>query len=201
MGTSIQIKNLRAGKVITLSSPLNSRARILYFSYSFLFLASTLAFGYLVVSSYDVLMAAIIAFLGTIACAIAFYRFINKATETEKLLVSKDQLDIINSTIFKRSVKSFVISEISDFKFNEKEKYEPHPLKGETFDYLGFQTEQQVIQDLHGDGRISFNYRGGLFRFGKDLASWEFKQLEVLLYELTGNDLRYTDKFEQENFN
>jgi hypothetical protein len=201
MGTSFHIKNLRNGKVITLSSPLYSRARILDFSYAILFLVSSLGFGYLIFTNYDVLMAAIIAFLGTIACAIAFYRFINKATETEKLFVSKERLDIMNSTIFKRSSKSFVISEISDFKFNEREKYEPHPLKGETFDYLGFQTEQHVIQDLHSEGRISFTYRGRPFRFGKDVASWEFSQLEVLVYELTGNDLRYTDKFEQENFN
>jgi hypothetical protein len=201
MGTNFKTQNFKDGKLITLSSP-NKGSKIFYWSYAIFFLISTIAFGYLlIIQWYEVIMATIIASLGIIAFAIAFYRFLNKATESEKLFVNKERLDIINSSILKTNTKSFGISEISNFKFNDKEKYEPHPLKGETFDYLGFQTEQQVIQDLHTEGRISFVYRGKLFRFGKYLASWDFSELEVLLYDLTGNDFRYTDKFEQENFN
>ena len=145
-------------------------------------------------------MASIISLLAMVAFSIASYRFINKATETERLFINRERLDIINSSLLKVAIKSYLLNEISDFKFLEKDKYEPHPLKGETFDYMGFQTEQEVIQDLHNEGRASFHYRGRQVRFGKELVSWEFKELEVLLYELTKNDFRYTDKYEQENF-
>ncbi len=145
-------------------------------------------------------MAAIISLLAAIAFFIAFYRFITRAMEVEIFFVNKQRLDIILASFFKTDRRSFLLADISDFKFLEKDRYEPHPLKGETFDYLGFQTEQQVIEDLHSEGRVSFVYYGRQVRFGKELFSWEFDELEVLLYDLTGNDFRYPDKYEEENF-
>jgi hypothetical protein len=201
MRTNFQIQDYQGGKLIRLSSPFSSRTRILDFVYAINFLVAAIAFTYLFISEWhEVVMAAIIAVLGIVAFTIGFYRFINKATETEKIFINKKEFEIINSSLLKVDKKSFLIGNISDFRFLEKERYEPHPLKGETFDYLGFQTEQQVIQDLHSEGRASFIYNGRQVRFGKELASWEFNELEVLLYEASGNDLRYTDKYEQENY-
>jgi len=48
------------------------------------------------------------------------------------------------------------------------------------------------------EGRASFVYQGQQVRFGKELASWDFDELEVLFYDITGNEFLYTDKFEQE---
>lgn len=171
------------------------------FFYAINFFVGTVAFGYLLLTEWsESIMASIIALIAVVGFSIAFYRFINKATETEKLFVNKHRLDIMVSSLFMVDRRSFLLADISDFKFLEKERFEPHPLKGETIDYLGFQTEQQVIQDLHSEGRASFVYNGRQVRFGKELVSWEFNELEVLLYDLTGNDFRYTDKYEQENF-
>ncbi len=201
METNFKVQDYQAGKQVRLSPPYSSKARILDFFYAFNFLAGTIGFSYLLLTTWnDSFMASIIALLGIVAFAIASYRFINKATEMEKLFINPQRLDIVNSSLFKVSKKSFLLADISDFKFLEKERYEPHPLKGETFDYLGFQAEQEVIQDLHSEGKVSFLYNGKQIRFGKDLASWEFNDLEVLLYDLTGNDFRYTDKYEQETF-
>jgi hypothetical protein len=196
MVTSFKIEHSNDGKIIKLSAPLSNRVKILDLFYALMFLAATIIFGYMFVTQWSLsISATIISGLAVFAFAIAFYRFFNKATETEKLFVKKNRLEIVNAGFLKMKRKSFIVNEISDLKFNEKEKFEPHPLKGETFDYLGFQTDQQVIQDLHSEGRVSFNYRGSLHRFGKELASWEFNELEDLIYELTGNDLSQPKKF------
>lgn len=200
MGTNFKVQDYQDGKYVRLSSPYGG-TRILDFFYALNFFVGTVAFGYLLLTKWsDSIMASIIALLAVVGFSIGFYRFINKATESEKIFVNKERLDIIVSRLFKVDRRSFLLANISDFRLLEKERFEPHPLKGETFDYLGFQTEQQVIQDLHSEGRASFVYNGRQVRFGKELVSWEFNELEVLLYELTGNDFRYTDKYEQENF-
>ena len=201
MRAFIQAKEYRDGKLIRISTPFSSRTKLLDFFYAALFIIGAVGFVSLIATQWkDSIGATIIAILMIIACLVAFYRFINKATESEKLFVNQERLDIISSSLLKVDRKSFLVNEIHDFKFLEKERYEPHPLKGETFDYLGFQTEQQIIQDLHSEGRASFIYRGRQVRFGKELASWDFSELEVLLYEITGNDFRYTDQYEQQNF-
>ena len=171
MGTNFKVQDYQNGKLVRLSS-IGSRARILDFFYAFNFFVAAVAFGYLLLTKWsDSVMASIIALLGVVAFSIAFYRFVNKATETEKFFVDNQKLDIIISSLFKMNKRSFLLSEISDFKFLEKERYEPHPLKGDIFDYLGFQTEQQVIQDLHSEGRVSFVYKSRQIRFGKELVS------------------------------
>jgi hypothetical protein len=57
-----------------------------------------------------------------------------------------------------------------------------------------------MINELHGDNRLGFYYEGKLVTFGEELYSWDFEKLEVLLYDITGNDFRYNDEFEKTHF-
>ncbi len=50
---------------------------------------------------------------------------------------------------------------------------------------------------MHGDDRLAFGYNGKTITFGENIYSWDFEQLEILLYDITGNDFRYDDKFEK----
>ena len=185
---SFEINEKGNGKLISLSKPLDTRAKILDFSYAILFIIATLGFMALFL-----LDGSIFGFIGTIVFGICFYRFAKRAAESEQLYIDKEKFEIIRKNFLKKSVLYFELSEISHFKFHERPKFSPHPLKGETFDYLGFQTEQQVISDVHTEGRISFMYKGKEIKFGKDLYSWNFEELEMLLYDVTGNDFRYRD--------
>lgn len=137
----------------------------------------------------------------TVVSSIVVIRFMRSANKAEQVFVNRTRLDIIELGLFKRKVASYDITKISNLRFNEKPQYSKHPLAGESFDYFGFQTEEKVIQDLFEDGRISFDYEGKQVKFGKDAASWEFEELEILLYDVTGNDLRYTDEYEKKHFN
>jgi hypothetical protein len=51
---------------------------------------------------------------------------------------------------------------------------------------------------MHGDNRLAFDYEGRIITFGQDVYSWEFEELEILLYDITGNDFRYDDEFEKQ---
>ena len=157
MQTNFRIQDGQNGKLVQLSSPLNNRVRILDLCYALKFLGGTILSCYQLPDAVSyTIVGTIITLLGLVTSAIAFYRFINKATESERLFANEERIDILVSGLFKMQKRSFLISGISEFKFLEKERYEPHPLKGESFDYLGFQTEQAVIQDLHSEGRVSF---------------------------------------------
>jgi hypothetical protein len=50
---------------------------------------------------------------------------------------------------------------------------------------------------MHGDNRISFKYGDKYITFGKDVYSWEFEEIEIAIYNVSGNDLRYKDSDEE----
>lgn len=115
------------------------------------------------------------------------YRFINKALQTERLIVSKTKLPIEKNGFLTNSISSYSISDISNLRYLKLPEVTKHPLAGETFDYLGFQTEQLVINEMHGDNRIAFEYGNKTITFGENLYSWDFDEIERLLQEVTGN--------------
>ena len=209
MSSELRVTDYKGGKLIRLSSPFDSRAKTLDFFSSMIYLLPILVILYVLFTRkgdiYDLLdqiltISTLFFTAAVIVFAIVFLKFFRRATAIEELFINKEQLQIINRTFLKTSVQSFEPKEISNFRFLDKEKWEPHPLNGQTFDYLGFQGQQEVIADLVSEGRISFDYKGRQYRFGKELYSWDFDQLEILLYDITGNDFRYTDKDEEKYF-
>jgi hypothetical protein len=193
------VKDYKGGKLVILSKALDNRSKILNAFYFFLCLGSVLIFGILLTSESNNLGSLIILILGVIAFLIAAYRFGNKAVFSERLFITGKVLEQIQQGFTKR-VYRYELSKISNFRHLDKPELTKHPLAGQNFDYLGFQTEQQVINELHGDKRLAFDYNGLVVTFGENIYTWDFDELEILLYDLTGNDLRYTDQFEKANF-
>ncbi|WP_236387118.1 hypothetical protein [Chitinophaga filiformis] len=107
----------------------------------------------------------------------------------EQLFISKDSLQLIRKEIFRSSRQAFNVEKISHFRHLAKPPLTKHPLAGEGFDYLGFQTEEQVINDMHGDNQLAFDYAGRTVKFGNDIPSWDFEELESIFLEVTGKDL------------
>jgi len=128
---------------------------------------------------------------------IGAFRFLNKILMTEKIFVNEKELRLIKKGFLNSEQTSFEISKISNFRHLEKPELPRHPLAGQTFDYLGFQTEQQVINEMHGDNRLAFDYNGKTIFFGQNVYSWDFEELDTLFYQITKNDLRYDDETEK----
>ena len=191
-------RDYKDGKIITFSKPLDSRAKILYAFYFLTFFASAILFFYLFLVEYNNSIGATIAvIIFVVAFCIAAFRFGNKAFMRDELFINKKELQLINQGILTENIRSYDITKISNFRHLDKPELTKHPLAGETFDYLGFQTEQKVISVMHGDNRLAFDYENNMVTFGENIYSWEFDELQILLYDVTGNDFRYTDEFEK----
>jgi hypothetical protein len=192
------VKDYKDGKLIILSKAFDTRPKILNSIYFFVFTVGALVFAVLAFSaisfSFWFLLFSLAVLFGY---SLAAYRFINKALQTEKLIVTKNNLTIVKTGFLSKKENTYENKLISKFRHLDKPEITRHPLAGDTFDYLGFQTEQQVINDLHGDNRLAFNYTGKTVTFGENIYTWEFDELELLLYDITGNDFRYDDDFEK----
>jgi len=194
METIFKISQDSDGKLITLSRALDERGKYLYLFYSLVFLISGLVFGIaLVVASYS-FEAMLVAAIGFIACTIAGMRFGNRAFMSEKIFVNKQTIGLIRNGLFNHERKDYEISGISNFRPLSKPELTDHPLAGDSFDYLGFQTEQKVISEMHGDKGLAFDYEGRVISFGTDIYSWQFDELEILLHDISGNDLKNPDR-------
>lgn len=189
------------GKIITFSAPLDSRAKILFAFYSLsLFVAAAIFFYFLFTGQDLDIIAFLIGVIIIATCFIAAFLFVSKAFMREQLFINKKELQLINQSILLENIRSYDITKIFNFRHLSKPELTRHPLAGETFDYLGFQTEQKVINEMHGDNRLAFDYEDKIITFGENIYSWEFEELRILFYNVTGNDLRHSDEFEK-NFN
>jgi hypothetical protein len=193
------VKDFQDGKIISLSSSFDNRAKILNIIYFICFTGAGIGFISLPISEGTPFTFGLFVFIAIVTGVYLFaaYRFINKALQTEKLIVNKDTLTIFRGGFLSTKKDIYEVSQISNFRHLDKPETSKHPLAGQSFDYLGFQTEQQVINEMHGDNRLAFDYVGRTIKFGENIYSWDFEQLEVILYDITGNDFRYTDKFEK----
>ena len=106
------------------------------------------------------------------------------------ILVTSNFIEFTEQCWFYKRKKKYDISGIRGFRFIEKPVLTPHPLAGVTFDYLGFQTAQHVINELYGDHRIAFDYKGATISFGKNLYSWDYEELYITIFP----DTNHTDE-------
>ncbi len=193
------IKDYQDGKLILLSKPFDNRSKILNIIYFAVFsLAGLIMLTISITTDLDSFGITVLTLSVVCIYLIVGYRFINKALMTEKLFINKKDLTILKNGFLSQKSNSYDIGLISNFRHLEKPTTTKHPLAGQSFDYLGFQTEQQVINEMHGDDRLAFDYKGRTIKFGENIYSWDFDYLEVLLYEITGKDFQNTNEIESD---
>ncbi|MFT3823148.1 MAG: hypothetical protein QM731_04475 [Chitinophagaceae bacterium] len=190
----MKITDYKDGKLITLSSAFGSRAKVLNLFYFIVAFTAGSAFLRMGLNDPSEIKGILFASILALLFYIVAYRFSNKAVQSERLFVNKDRIELINKQLFNQKKRVFDIAEVSNFRYLAKPQLTRHALSGESFDYLGFQTGQQVINELHGDNRLAFDYRGNTIKFGENIYSWELDELEVLLYDVTGRDLCRVEK-------
>ena len=177
-------KTVRNGTLFILEKPFESRSKWLFTFYSIAFFALLSWYFGEIFAKVDLTSILLLATVVT-AYLIAGYRFASKASRMETLLVTSNSVELIEMGWFHKKKKKFDIKKISNLRFVEKPVLSPHPLAGLTFDYLGFQTTQQVINEMYGDNRIAFDYNGTTISFGKNLYSWDYEDLFLTIYPIT----------------
>ena len=182
------IQDKAGGKLAVLSKPMDTRPKMISFGWFVVFLFTGGICVHWVM--YDGNTAAMLsASVFAIASFGAAYRFINKAAMGEQLFIGSGELRVIKKGLITRT---YVYELAAIYNFRQLGKTAPtrHPLAGESFDALGFQTQQELIRELHGDDRLAFDYQGWVIEFGENIYSWEFEELAALVAAAGGDVYR-----------
>ena len=177
-------KTVSNGTLFILEKPFEPRSKWLFAFYCIAFFALLSWYFREIFTRVDLTSILLLASI-TIGYFIAGYRFANNASRMKTILVTTDTLEFTEQCWFYKRKKKYDITGITGFRFIEKPVLTPHPLAGISFDYLGFQTAQQVINELYGDNRIAFDYKGTTISFGKNLYSWDYEELYMTIFPNT----------------
>lgn len=120
---------------------------------------------------------------------LAAYRFLSRMLFDEKILLDDHSLTVIHRTPFFLQTNSYLWSDIGPLHYTGKSAKTDHPLKGKCYDYLGFETQEHLIQNLHHDGNLSFTYKGMPVRFGKNVFSWDAEEIVRMMKLFKGENL------------
>ena len=175
------VQTFEHGTLIILSKPFDTRAKALYLAYCIAFAIGAAFFLGLLLYEYLSIVATIVLLAFGIVQLVAGYRFGRSALLQEHLFIDAKELVLMEKGIKIRKRQVFDLASVTHFRFLAKPEMPRHPLAGESFDYLGFQTEQKVINEMHGDNRLAFDYNGKTVTFGKNIYSWDFDELISVL--------------------
>ena len=121
---------------------------------------------------------------------LAAYRFLSRIFFDERLLLDQRSLTIIRKTFFGKQIRKYEWSEIGALHYEGKPKKTDHPLKGHTFDYLGFDTQEHLIQSLHHNGNLYFDTYEGRIHFATGVYSWNAEEMVQLMKLYIGSSLQ-----------
>jgi len=181
----LEKKTVSKGTLFILEKPFHERSKWLFAFYCIAFFApATWYLSILFSKSLDI-TSVFLSILIVSGFIIAGYRYAQSASRTESILVTPNNIEVTEQSWFYKKRRKYDISRIKEFRFVERPVLTPHPLAGNTFDYLGFQTQQQVINEMFGDNRIAFEYEGKTVCFGKNLYSWDYEDLLITIFPIT----------------
>lgn len=121
---------------------------------------------------------------------LAAYRFLSRMLYIEKLFLDSDSMTIAERTPFVRKDRRYKWSDMGALHYIGKPDKTDHPLKGKCFDYFGFETQEQLIQSLHQEGNLYFNYEGYPIRFARGIYSWDAEEMVNMMKLYAGDKLR-----------
>jgi hypothetical protein len=202
MSKQLKQTDYKTGKLVRLSGTRQGPGNFLYTAMGIVFAVFSVRLLVFILSIHHELSIFVYVFLLLFLSALIMLTrmLLKRGTESEQLFIDKEILALTTAHIFSRKTKTYPLDNIYKLRFLDEAKYTDHQLKGESFDYLGFQGREKMIQHLNSDGRIAFDYEGRVVCFGKGLFSWDFNELVVTLFETSGRDLRYQEKPAWEDF-
>lgn len=180
-------KTVSNGTLFILEKPFDPRSKWLFAFYCIAFFALLSWYFGVIFTRVDLTSITLLATI-VIGYIVAGYRFANNASRMETILVTSDTMEFTRQGWFYKRKQKYDIARISNFRFIERPVLTPHPLAGISFDYLGFQTAQQVINELYGDNRIAFDYNNATVSFGKNLYSWDYEALFLTIFPITNSN-------------
>jgi hypothetical protein len=183
--------------LITLGNKVNARIRALYIA-EFVFTAS-MATIFLVQSfpfRHNVLNWAA-AVGASLLYLLAAYRFLARIFFSEQLLLDAQTITIVRKTLLSRQASRHNWYHIGELHYEGKPKKTDHPLKGKSFDYFGFDTQEHLIQSLHNEGNLYFETSEGRVYFAPGVYSWDAEKMVQMMKLYTGSSLKLGPEWDE----
>ena len=128
---------------------------------------------------------------------LAAHRFLARMFFTEQLLLDEYSLTIIKKMIFSRHISRYDWRQIGALHYAGKGTKTDHPLKGKSFDYFGFDTQEHLIQSLHHDGNMYFDSIEGRVYFASGVYSWDAEEIVRMMKLYIGSHLQLGPEWEE----
>lgn len=122
--------------------------------------------------------------------ALAAYRFLARMFARESILLSVTDISLIKKTPFGSRVRSYKWGSISPLFYWGAPQKTDHPMKGQSFDYFGFDTHEHLIQQLHNEGNLYFNHDCEAIHFAAGVYSWNAEEMVSMMKLFAGDNLR-----------
>lgn len=133
-------------------------------------------------------------FLASIALSllslVAVYRFLSRMFNSEQIRISDTHFTIIKRSPFTLRTSDYDWEGMGALHYRGKDAKTDHPLKGNSFDYFGFDAQEQLVQDLHHDGNLYFEYNGSPVRFARGIYSWHAEEIVRMIRLYSGTMLQ-----------
>jgi len=126
---------------------------------------------------------------------LAAYRFLSRVFYKEKIAVTNHHFVIIRQTPFQHRMASYDWERMGALHYIGKDTKTDHPLKGKCYDYFGFDTQERLVQDLHHDGNLYFNYDNIPVRFARGIYSWNAEEMVRMIRLYSGTSLQLGDEW------
>ncbi|MBS1588235.1 MAG: hypothetical protein JST52_01345 [Bacteroidetes bacterium] len=126
---------------------------------------------------------------------LAAYRLVSRMFYREQLSITETHFSIIRRTPFSHSRISYNWQQMGVLHYRGRECKTDHPLKGKCFDYFGFDTQEHLVQELHHDGNLSFQYGAYSVRFARCIYSWHAEEIVRMIRLYAGNALQLGEEW------
>ena len=121
---------------------------------------------------------------------LAANRFLARMFFNERLLLDQQSFTIIKKSLFSQNIKRYDWRQIGTLHYEGKGRKTDHPLKGMCYDYLGFETQEHLIQSLHHNGNLYFDTNEGRVYFASGVYSWDAEEMVQLMKLYIGSSLQ-----------
>jgi hypothetical protein len=137
------------------------------------------------VSLSTALFSPIVGLSGATIFGIAFWRHYKRVVHREELFIGYHTITIITNVAGRKVETVYEIDKVQNLRYLGFEHPVDHPLKTKSFDYLGFQTQSEVVNAVMAEGNVAFEYEGKTIRFFIGVPSWDVAEMNAALEEHT----------------
>lgn len=128
---------------------------------------------------------------------LAARRFLLRISLKESVMLDERYISFVKKSLISKKIKKYDWRMLGQLHYEGQVKKTDHPLKGRSFDYLGFETHEHIIQILHKNGNLYFDTPEGRLYFAVGLYSWHAEEMVQMMRMYMGNYLRLGPEWEE----